>query len=138
MKKIIICLVLLINADNSFCQQSTSSEPYTSKYYLEKSKNQRGGARALLIVGGVFIGTSIIILAPGKTSFDNIAGNLAIGGVGVASALCSIPLFIASARNKRKGMAATTNIKLERNLSVYNKGDIVSHAYPAVSIKINL
>ncbi len=59
------------------------------------------------------------------------------GGVGVLSALGSIPLFIASTKNKRKANAATTFFKLE-TAPVIRLHSFVQHSLPAVSVKINL
>ena len=49
----------------------------------------------------------------------------------------TIPLFIASAKNKRKANAATTFFKME-TVPVIKQHSFVQHTFPAVSIKINL
>ncbi len=135
MKRVILISILACLFVASFGQLSQSS---TKEYYMTKAKNQRTAAKVLLIGGGALMATSIIILAPGRTSFDNIPGVIAIGGVGVAAAICSFPLFTAAVRNKYKGMAATANIKLEKNSFIYSRSQTVSNVYPALSLTIDL
>jgi len=135
MKRVILISILTCLFVASFGQLPTSR---TREYYMTKAKNQRTAAKVLLIGGSALMATSILILAPGRTSFDDIPGVIAIGGVGVAAAICSFPLFTAAVRNKYKGMAATANIKFEKNRFIYNQSHTVSHVYPALSLRISL
>ena len=59
---------------------------------------------------------------------------LAIGG---ASILGSVPLFIASGKNKRKGMAVSGHFQMELTPLVHLVS-ITNRLYPAVSLKIDL
>ncbi len=135
MKQIIFCGILSCLFVTSFGQVTQSPN---REYYITKSKNQKTAAKVLLIGGGALIATSIIILAPGNTSFDNIPGNLAFAEVGVVGALCSIPLFIASNKNKQKGMALSANINLHKSSSLLSQPQMLSQVNPVLTIKIYL
>ena len=137
MRKILIWVILLATATTSYCQQTKSGEPLTRQEYLTKSKNQRTAARILLIGGGALLATTIIIAAPGNISFDNLGTVVTIGAIGGVAALGSIPLFIASGRNKRKAVNASAYINLEKG-SFIQQQNIKFSTYPAISIKINL
>ena len=106
MKKITICILSLVSAIESYSQQAPQTTPAVQTDYLAKSKSQKTTAFILLGVGAA----SLAIAAPGNVSFD-LLPVLVIGG-GIA-AISSIPLFIASGRNKRKVKNATTYIKME-------------------------
>ena len=128
MKKIIIFSLLLIASATSFSQQTNSSQPLTKPDYLQKSKSQKTVAFILLGVGA----TAFAIAAPGNVSFD-ILPVLVIGG-GVAM-LSSIPLFIASGRNKRKGM--NLSFKNETAPQI-QKSSFVYRSVPSLTLKISL
>jgi uncharacterized membrane protein YebE (DUF533 family) len=74
--------------------------PLSAAQYLKKSKSQKTAAFILLGAGAV----AFIVVSPGNLSFE-ASGNLIVAG-GLA-ALGSIPLFIASGKNKRKSRNAT-------------------------------
>ena len=130
MKKILFCSMLLIITSASFSQQTNPSQPLTREEYLKKSKSQKTGAWIFLGVGAAMFA----IAAPGNVSFD-VLGTIVV--VGTIATIVSIPLFIASARNKRKAKAATAFLKFEKNHSIQQTG-ITLHSYPALSLKINL
>jgi len=136
MKKATLLAILLVILVTSFGQQITSSPVSAGQDYLTKAKSQKKTAKTLLIGGGALIATSIIVLAPGTVSFDGMVPLLALAGVGGVSALGSIPLFIASGKNKRRAMKASTYIQLER-VSYIRQQDIAFHRYPALSVKIH-
>ena len=110
MKKITTLLVLMI------LLTSHSLSAQTKDTWLLKSKHQKtaawimlGGGTTLFIVGGVVAAHGlfdIFTLQPDKAN-----NNLGIGGVlaitGGAAMLGSIPLFIASSKNKHKAMNLT-------------------------------
>jgi hypothetical protein len=109
MKKITILLMLM------FLLTSHSLYAQTKDAYLLKSKYQKtaawtmlGGGTTLFIVGGVVAAHGLfdVVSDPGKP--DN---NLGVGGVlaiiGGATMLASIPLFIASSKNKHQAMSLT-------------------------------
>ena len=128
MKKIIFFTMLLILSATSFSQQTNPSKPVTRADYLLKSKNQKIGAWILLGSGAVIFA----IVAPGNVSFDAL-GPLVV--VGTLATLGSIPLFIASGRNKRKGMRLS--FKNETTPQI-QKSSIVYRYVPSITIKISL
>ena len=60
-----------------------------------------------------------------------------IATVGLLSCAGSIPLFIASGKNKKRAMAISTSFKLEK-ASVIQGPAFVKKSYPALSLKIGL
>jgi len=60
-----------------------------------------------------------------------------IATVGLLSCAGSIPLFIASGKNKRRAMAISTGFKMEK-ASVVQGATMVRRSYPALSIRIGL
>ena len=103
MKKISTLFMLMIVAIVSFSQQTTTTiPPLTKADYLKKSKRQKTAAWIMLSSTVAIIG----IAAPGNISFDALGALVAVGALSAAG---SITLFIASGRNKRKAMAATTS-----------------------------
>lgn len=137
MKKIVIFTMLMILSATSFSQQTTPSKPVTQADYLKKSKNQKttawimlGGGASLILVGNL-IGNSK------NSSFDDAGTGVVIGGIGVLSMLGSIPVFLASGKNKRRANAMSTLIRMENTDFVM--GYTTFHAsYPAIAIKISL
>ena len=130
MKSITICVLLLALTTASFSQQTLQSIPSVKTDYLQKSKHQKTAAW-ILLGSGV---TVFAIAAPGNVSFD-VLGTLVV--VGSLSTLGSIPLFIASARNKRKARAATAFFKKE-TAPVIRQSSFVQNSFPVLSVKINL
>ena len=128
MKKTIICAMLLVLATVSFSQQTNPKQPLTREDYLKKSKSQKITAFVLLGAGV----TTLAIISQGNTSFA-VLGTFAPEVI--LSTLGSIPLFIASARNKRKAQAATVYFKLEKQDVRQFSGN---STYPSVAIKFNL
>ena len=129
MKKNILFSLLLLLSAVTFCQQTTVP-PLTKAEYLQKSKGQKTAAWILLGVGV----TCAAIAAPGNVSLNSLLVLIIGGG---AAAIGSIPLFIASAKNKRKAIAATTFFKME-TVPVIQQNSFVKHSFPVVSIKIHL
>ena len=130
MKKFTICTLLLIFTATSFCQPANPPQTLTRADYLKKSKTQKIAAWVLLGAGA----TMFIIAAPGNASFGTL-GTLVI--VGAVSTLSSIPLFIASGRNKRKALKTSAYLKFEKIPSVQHVFTSLP-AYPAIALKIPL
>ncbi len=128
-----ILLIVLLSAftGTSYSQEATTpDQPLTRQDYLKKSKTQK-------ILGFVFLGAGvgcIALVSSGESSFGTTATVGVLGGV---IALSSIPLFIASGRNKRKAMAATAGLNLER---VLDNEVVFKHAasFPALAFRLNL
>ena len=131
MKKAIICVLLLSLAITSFCQKSKLSK----EDYLLKSKHQKSAAWVLLGGGTALMVTGFLIGNGKEASFDDAASGVIIAGIGVLSAIGSIPLFLASGKNKRKGM--NLSFKNETAPQLF-KGKFISHSYPSVAFKISL
>lgn len=149
MKKIILFSMLLIVSASSFSQQINSSAALTKQDYLQKSKKQKTAAWLLLGSGTVMMITGSIIWS---NAVEETITNDPIGifyapytttkGTGLTAAgllvsAGSIPLFIASGKNKRKAMNASAFFKME-TIPVIQRPAFVPNTYPAVSLKIGL
>jgi hypothetical protein len=111
MKRIFIFVMLLLVMSTAFSQQLPSNQPLTQQDYVKKSKNQKTVAWILLAGGVGLIGTGLLIGNGDETSFDDAASGGIVAGVGVASALVSIPVFLASTRNKKKAMELSAGVQ---------------------------
>lgn len=130
MKKIIICAMLLIFSVTTFCQQTQPSTSFTREEYLKKSKTQK-------ILGFVFLGAgaiTIISVCGGNTDFNTLGTVVVLGGL---LTVASIPLFIASGRNKRKAKNASISFNIEK-FQFIHQSQLSFHSIPAISIKLNL
>lgn len=146
MRRIIFFALLLILSATSFSQQTTTSTPLAKTDYLKKSKKQNTAAWILLGGGFAFTTTGIIVGINGTT--DEIVGiftgeksnKFEIGAgfffTGLASMLGSIPLFIASTRNKKNAAAVSASFKIETR-SFMPQAALVKSGYPAIAVKIN-
>ena len=135
MKEIMVYFLLLALPVTSFCQETNDSVPVVKTDYLTKSKNQKTAAWVLLGGGTALIATGFIVGDSKNSSFDDAAMGALFAGVGVLSALGSIPLFIASGKNKRKAMKAEAFIKME-TAPLIPKQSFVQNSYPAFSVSI--
>ena len=153
MTKIIPFTLLLIFSIASFCQPTPNDLPTVKTDYLNKSKNQKTAAWILL--GGGFALSTISIVIPTPKATEDLTYGLAgflVGEpvpennytaesillvTGIAAMLGSIPLFIASGKNKKRAMNMTTNIKMEK-VMIIERQSFVQSSYPAIAFKINL
>jgi hypothetical protein len=135
MKKIFICTMMMAMAATSFCQETNSTQPHTKQDYLKKSKDQKTAAWVLLGGGTVMIGTGFLIGARKESSFDDAATGFIIAVVGVVSDIGSIPLFIASGRNKRKAIRISFRNETAPQLL---KNSFAYRSVPSVTLKISL
>jgi len=151
MKKIIVLTMLLILATASFSQQTTPASVLTRQDYLQKSKHQK--TAAFLLLGGGFVLTTtaaIIITVKATEDFVNFwswlftqhsdaqnsyTAETILFLVGTAAMITSIPLFIASAKNKRTGMSLS--FKNETSPQLHNSS-LVYRAVPSLSLKLKL
>ena len=153
MRKMILYTLLLIIPAVTFCQSVANDIPVVKTDYLKKSKNQKTAAWVLL-GGGFALTTTSIVMASSKITEDYvnvIAGVFSSEPVqennytaenillitGTASMLASIPLFIASKKNKRRAMDMSANIKME-NVRMFQYQSFVQTSYPAIALKIKL
>ena len=151
--KMIILYILLILPTAIFCQSTLMDLPTVTIDYLKKSKSQKTAAWVLLGGGFALTTTSILIATP-KAAEDLTYG---FGGflsgepapqndytaesillvTGTAAMLGSIPLFIASGKNKKKALNMSANIKME-TATIIEQQSFVQSSYPVIVLKINL
>ena len=130
MKKITICIMLVIFSATSFSQQTQPSTSLTREEYLKKSKTQK-------ILGFVFLGAGAITLisvSGGNTDFNTLGTVVVVGGL---LTVASIPLFIASRRNKRKAKNASVSFNFEK-IQYIQQSQLSFHTIPAITLKLNL
>ena len=114
----------------SFCQNTNDSVPVVKTDYLAKSKSQKTAAFILLGIGI----TTLTIAAVGDLDLDVLGTVVIVGGV---ATIASIPLFIASRKNKRRAMKASAFIKMEK-ATIVEMQSFVQGSYPAIAFKIDL
>src|SRR6185312_1736365 len=138
MKSIPVVMLLMI------LLTSHVSPAQTKEDYLTKNKHQKTAAW-IMLGGGWGLGIAGVVVGLHGTvdllsgQFDKAGNNLGAGGIliiaGGAAMLGSIPLFIASGKNKRKGMSLTfTN----QPTSALVKNIMGNRYVPSISIKFNL
>ena len=133
MKQLIISLLLIIFAGNSFAQQTTTLPSQAKNDYLQKSKSQK--TAAWIMLGG---GIALAVAGTAVTASDwESTGGPAMMVIGAACVVGSIPLFIAAGKNKKKGLAASASLKIVK-MPVDQQTVFVRRAYPALSIKMDL
>jgi hypothetical protein len=135
MKKNILYFLLLALPVASFCQQTNDTVPSIKTDYLIKSKNQKTAAWVLLGGGTALIGLGFLIGDSKNATFDDAGTGIVLGGIGFLSMIGSIPLFIASGKNKRRAVKAATFIKMETAPS-FQKQSYLQNSYPAFSVNI--
>ena len=135
MRKFFICTMLLLMTTSSFCQQTDFSQSLTQQNYLQKSKKQKTAAWVLL-GGGAAVAVGAAILDVSSDWSKSETPYLVALSTGCASMLGSIPLFIASKRNKRKAMNASTYFEIRQNPVPTNTG-LTLHSIPTLSLKLN-
>lgn len=136
MKKIIICVLLLITAIATFSQQTTPSPSLTKQDYLKKSKHQKTVAW-ILLGGGIFsTGLSTVRLNfAGSEGEENNSNRTVFLVTGLAAIGASIPFFISASKNKKK--AADVSFRMEKAPRI-QQGSFVYRSYPALSFRLNL
>ena len=130
MKKSMVYFLLLALPLTSFCQKTNDSVPVVETDYLVKSKSQKTAAFILLSIGV----TTLTIAAVGDLDFDALGAVVIVGGV---ATIASIPLFIASGKNKKNAINMTTNIKMEK-ATIIERQSFVQTSYPVIALKIKL
>jgi Ca2+/Na+ antiporter len=145
MKKIIFLFLALIISVSIFSQQINPSPTITKQDYLQKSKKQKTAAWIFLAGGGglATTGLAIGISSADEEFVDLFTGDkdntYEIGAVmfftGLASMLGSIPLFIASSKNMKKGMSLSLK---NETIPQLTKQNFAYKTIPSLSVKINL
>jgi len=146
MKKIIFSLTLFLFVLDLFSQDSTNFK-HSRDHYLKKSKNQKTVANVFLAGGAACILTSLLIpkgeeLAPSGFIYDRQYKNENIkstfGGIGFLFILTSIPIYLASSKNKHKAMRATTINFNNQKIYFLKQNSYVFKMQPSFTLKIGL
>ena len=128
MKQFILGAIILLLCNFVF------SQPNTKEYFLEKSKKQKKIAWILLGTGTAAILTEAIADNSKKGTGESFTGGVMTLG-GIVCTLTSIPIFLSSSRNKKKGMAITIN----RNKFYFpQKNTGIAKNYSSISLHIPL
>ncbi len=135
MKKITALLLLMI------LLTAFSLSAQTKNDYLLKSKHQKtaawvflGGGTGLAIIGGLVGLHGVVDLVDGQQN-----NKIETGGIleitGGAAMLGSIPLFIASSKNKRKAMSITFS---NQPLPALVKNTMGRRSFPSIGLQFKL
>ena len=148
MSKLLFSIVLILVLNSvSFCQQTNPSPINTKEDYLKKSKSQK--TAAWLVLGAGVVLTSAGFAVELNNANDALIGLFSlqqpkssdVGGVlffsGLAAMAGSIPLFIASSKNKKRANAVSASFKMESRSTV-QKSAFVRTSFPALSLKFSL
>ncbi len=156
MKKIIICSLLLVITTTTFSQKISPSPTLTKQDYVKKSKNQKtaawvllGGGLTLSSIGAITaapkagedIGYAILLLPNALTGNlqpepqNNYTAQTILLIGGLTAMLSSIPLLIASGKNKTK--ALSLSFKNETSPQI-QKNNFVYRTVPSLTLKIKL
>lgn len=139
-KQLVFILLLTVLTATSFGQTTTPSQSLNTDY-LKKSKKQKtiawilaggGVGMAAIAIASYNLGDIANVVEGDNSSINTKGAFLIIGG---ATALSSIPFFIASGKNKRKGMSLS--FKNEKAPGLL-KQSFVYKSVPSLSLKINL
>ena len=139
MKKIIVFVIALAVVSNLFGQQTQPDtvQHGSKEYYLQKSKRQKSGALVLLIGGTALMGVGLLIADNKNADFDQAGTGALIIALGFLADVGSIPLFIASSKNKKRAMKASVSLKIQDAL-VVQKQNTLNTRFPAISFHIRL
>jgi len=135
MKKMISLLLLFAVSLTVFSQQNDPSPVLTKQDYLKKSKGQKTAAWILL--GGGFLCTALgsVSFNPDGPMGGESSNNTVFLVTGLAAMGTSIPLFIASSKNKKR--AASLGFRMEKTPSLQQQ-NFVHHSYPALTLNLSL
>lgn len=138
MKKLTLLTILIIASFSVIAQISTG---LTREEYLRKAKNQKTAGKIVLAAGGAMAMTGILIAVSNldfsTTRTDDNTGNAAdiIGYSGVTVMAASIPLFMASSKNKKKALSISFK---NQTIPYIQSGLLIYKTIPSLSIKISL
>ncbi|MBL7739289.1 MAG: hypothetical protein JNK14_08710 [Chitinophagaceae bacterium] len=141
MKNILLCIVIMLAGILASSQQTRPGQQFTKEDYLKKSTNQKtagwillGGGAALTIGGAIWWGQEFSLFGE-TTGAEAAAGIITV--TGIAAMAGSIPLFIASGRNKRKAMDMAINLKMEKVVSCQHTR-LDYNYYPALTLSVRI
>ena len=136
MKQILISMIMLLTVQQTFPQYKDTARIHHTQDFDLKSKNQKSAAWVLLGGGTALVAGGLLIGNRSTSSFDDAAAGAIMGGLGVISALGSIPLFLASGRNHRRAIGSA-QIRLQAYPSL-SRSQAPSILYPAAYFRISL
>lgn len=134
MKNILLLLLTLLFCVFTFAQQVPGQDQSVSKDYLTKSRKQKSAAWSLLGLGGVLIGTGLLIGGKKSASLDDAATGGIIASVGIVSSLVSIPLFISSGKNRKKALKTSAYLGAQQPMI----GTVHSLRRPSPTLSISI
>jgi len=147
MHRTLLTLVMsLVLSASSFAQTTNPAQPFSPEDYRKKSKSQLTaayiflGGGTVLAAAGVAIGfgeavnTIGNIFNPDEVSTSNTGEVLFY--TGLVSMAGSVPLFIASSRNKKKAASVSAIFKMEHR-SVIQQQSLARASYPALSFQFS-
>ena len=143
MKRVLFSLRFLLLVVSLF-GQSNARTGFLKDGYLKKSKNQKKAARILLGGGAALLATGLVIPRGESEGYDvciyvvcenhkNDDIKAAFGLTGFVSMLASVPFFIASGKNKKRGNSVSGYLKMHKT-PLLVKND--KNSYPALHLKI--
>jgi hypothetical protein len=132
-----LSISMLLLVAQTLGQKLPEHQPGSRENFLNKSKSQKSGSWSLLGAGTGLVLVGLLIGNRESSSFDDAATGVILGGLGVVSALGSIPLFIASGKNKRKAANASAYFKLQK-VPFKKESSFNLISYPAVCFKIKI
>jgi len=137
----LLCLSLSITGRIFSQNDTTAPGPSVKADYLQKSKNKKTVAGALLVTGTVMLVTGSIMIAGnvenkpyGGPNESAIIG-AALFSTGLLLDIVSIPFFISGAENRRRSLSVSFKNELAPQL---RQGNLVQTALPSVSLVIRL
>ena len=133
MKQLFFVSMLFISY-SSFSQQNNPTPSLTQHDYLKKSKHQKTAAWILLGSGGLFAILGSVQTNPDYGESDQ-TGRTILLVTGLTTIAVSVPLFIASSKNKKKAMSVS--FKNEKTPQLVETGLVYKYA-PALTLKIAL
>ncbi len=146
MKISFLLLLILTYAVSVTAQQTTGEIPVVKTDYLKKSRKQQ--TAAWLLLGGGFAFTATGILVASNELSNNLVNifnpeeqksstaSTVLLVTGAAAMVGSIPLFIASSNNKKRGENISVFLKKESG-PVLQHLSFINLSYPAIAIKLD-
>lgn len=140
MKTILFLGLFSVVVLHAFSQNLSTASSNQNIDYLQKSRDQRttawvllGGGAALAFIGIAWNSDESTNDGFFTQNFDTQAALMLIGG---ASAVASVPFFIASSRNKEKSRKMSLNLNIQNNNAKQFNGRFKK--FPALSFAVPL
>jgi hypothetical protein len=127
MKKLFVTLTAIVFVTCVFSQEQINNYDY----HIQKSKRQKSGARVMLIAGPVALGLGLLIGNRENSSFGEAGTGFIIGSLGILSMAGSIPLFLASGKNKRKA-----NLSLDKQKTGFDYRPVIHQNITSIKLSI--